>query len=141
MKEFKSKVGYEILIPVLVILTGTIIWPVIDGAPMKTIITIIAIILPVTLFILHMFFRTTYSINEKNELLIKCGFLFNSKVDISKIKSVSKTRNLISSPAPSLDRIALKYGKWDSAIISPKDKTRFIEELLKINPSIENKLK
>lgn len=141
MKAFKSKVGYEILIPVLVVLLGTAVWPIIDGAPMKAIITMIAIIAPVTLFILHMFYRTTYSINEKNELLIKCGFLFNSKIDISKIKSVSKTRNPISSPAPSLDRLELKYGKWDSVMVSPKDKTGFIEELLKINPNIVNNLK
>lgn len=97
--------------------------------------------LPFMAFTLHIFFSTTYRINTKNELLIKCGFLFKTVVDISKIKSIRRTRNPISSPAASLDRIELKYGKWDSVIISPKDKIKFVNELLKINPNIQSSLK
>ena len=140
MKEFKSKVGYGILIPVLVLLFGVTLIPIINGASIRAILAMLAIMLPIIAFILHMFYKTTYRINESNELIIKCGLIFNSVVLISKIKSISRTRNPISSPAPSLDRIELKYGKWDSVLISPKDKQGLTNELLKINPNIDIKL-
>ncbi|MDB4534689.1 PH domain-containing protein [Vicingaceae bacterium] len=141
MKEFKSKVGYGILIPVLILLIGITLLPIINGEPIGAILTMIAIMVPVIAFTLHIFFRTTYRINDRNELLIKCGFLFNAVIDILKIKSIKRTRNPISSPAASLDRIELKYGKWDSVIISPNDKVGFVNELLKINPNIQHDMK
>ena len=58
------------------------------------------------------------------------------KVEIQSIKRIYKTRNPLSSPALSLDRIAIVYNKYDEVLISPKDKKEFIEELLKINPDI-----
>lgn len=140
MKEFKSKVGYEILIPVLTITVGVILIPMMTGAPIEAIVTMTVIILPTIAFILHMFYQTSYRIvNDK--LLIKSGFLYQSELYIYQINSVTKTRNLIASPAASLDRIEVKYGKWDSVIISPKDKVEFMNELLKINPKIQHNLK
>ncbi|MBU2912475.1 PH domain-containing protein [Reichenbachiella agariperforans] len=141
MKEFKSKVGYGILIPVLILCFGITFLPIINGAPIRATLTIIGIMVLTIAFILHVFFQTTYRINDKNELLIKCGFLYNAVVKISSIKSINRTRNPISSPAASLDRIELKYGKWDSVIISPNDRAGFVNELLKINPNIQHNLK
>lgn len=141
MKEFKSKVGYGILIPVLVLLVGITLLPIINGAPTRATLTMLGIMVPTIAFTLHIFFRTIYRIDNNNELVIKCGFLHNSTVDISTIKSISRTRNPISSPAASLDRIELKYGKWNSVIISPNDKVEFVNELLKINPNIQHDLK
>ena len=141
MKVFKSKIGYGILIPVLLLLIGMVLIPFIAGAPMGAILTMIGIILPTIAFILHVFFGTAYQINDKNELLIKCGILYNAVVDVSEIKSIHKIRNPVTSPAASLDRIELKYGKWKSVIISPEDKIGFLNELLKINPNIQHNLK
>ena len=140
MKEFKSKVGYGILIPVLILQIGITLWPTIKGTSVEASLAMLAIMVPVIAFTLHIFFGIVYQINDKSELLIKCGFLYNVVIDISAIKSINRTRNLISSPAASLDRIELKYGKWDSVIISPSNKIEFVNELLKINPSIQNKL-
>ncbi len=111
------------------------------GDPIESILLVAIIIIPVVAFVLYVFLDIIYRINDKGELLIKCNFLINLVIDISTIKFVKKTRNPISSPAASLDRIEIKYGKWDSVIISPKDKSRFVEELLKINPNIESELK
>lgn len=141
MKEFKSKVGYGILIPILVLFIGIMLIPSISGDSVGARLTMAAIMLPAIAFTLHLFFTTTYRINDSNELRIKCGLLINSTVDITKIKSISRTRNPISSPAPSMDRIELKYGKWDSVIISPKDKIGFVDALLQINPNIQSNLK
>jgi hypothetical protein len=140
MKVFKSKIGYGILIPVLVLLIGLTLLPIINGAPTGSILVMVSIMVPVIALTLNIFFRTTYRIND-NQLLIKCGFFYKATVDILAITTVSRTRNPISSPAASLDRIELKYGKWESVIISPDDKMAFVNELLKINPNIQHKLK
>ncbi|WP_333694783.1 PH domain-containing protein [Flavobacterium sp.] len=59
------------------------------------------------------------------------------KIDIHSIKRIYKTNNPLSSPALSLDRIAIVYNTYDEVLISPKLKKEFVEELLKINPNIE----
>jgi hypothetical protein len=90
-------------------------------------------------FVLHMFLNTTYKI-EKGKLYIKCGFFNYNPVNIGEMKKVSKSSNIISSPAASFDRIEITYGKFDELIISPKYKTKFVEDLQKINPGIINNL-
>ena len=89
---------------------------------------------------LYLNFSTEYTIMDSGILKVKCGFFYNKRFDINKIKSVAKTRNLISSPAPSLDRIEITYGRFDVIVISPKDKNEFAKELIKVNPKIENNL-
>jgi len=89
--------------------------------------------------ILHMFCNTSYKI-EKEKLHIKCGFFKYNPVNIREMKKVSKSSNIISSPAASFDRIEIKYGKFEELIISPKHKTKFVEDLQKINPEIINNL-
>jgi hypothetical protein len=56
------------------------------------------------------------------------------------VQKVSKSLNIISSPAASFDRIEIRYGKFNELIISPKHKTKFVEDLQKINPEILNNL-
>ena len=73
-------------------------------------------------------------------LKIKFGFISYKPIEVDKIKEIAKTRNPISSPAPSLDRIIIKYGKYDEVIISPKNKLDFAKYLTKLNPKINNKL-
>ncbi len=140
MKEFKAKVSYGILIPALAVLAGSVIWPILEGAPSTAIITMCAIILPTALFVLHLFFNTTYRISEDNRLQVRCGFVFREAIDIMKVTSVEKTKTPVASPAPSMDRIELRYGKYGSLIISPRDKKGLVRELLRINPDIQSSI-
>ena len=55
-------------------------------------------------------------------------------------KKIEKTNSILSSPALSLDRIAIKFNKFDEVYISPKEKQAFVDDLIKINPAIEIKL-
>jgi hypothetical protein len=64
-------------------------------------------------------------------------FIVNEKIDIEKIRKIEKTSSILSSPALSMDRIAVKYNKFDEIYISPKEKQLFVDELLLINPTIE----
>ena len=107
---------------------------------LEAILSVSGIFLLVFGLFLHLNFSTEYTITEAGILKVKCGFLYNKRFDINKIKSIANTGNLMSSPAPSLDRIELTYGTFDIIVISPKDKNEFARELTKVNPKIENKL-
>ncbi len=115
-------------------------YQIINGAPLLGILIMSAIMVPIIAFTLNIFFGTSYTIIDQNELIVKCGMIYHSTVPISSIKSIRKTRNPISAPAPSMDRIELHYGKWDSVILSPRDKRNFINELQKINPNIKTEI-
>ncbi|GEC78896.1 PH domain-containing protein [Flavobacterium aquatile] len=89
-------------------------------------------------FILILSKTTQYIINE-NQLIVKSTWIVNERIDISKITKVEKSNSILSSPALSLDRLLVRYNKYDEVLISPKEKKEFIDELLKINPTIEIK--
>jgi cellobiose-specific phosphotransferase system component IIB len=135
-KIYNSKIGLELVIP-LVLIFGSVLALTISEKPSWI---GIAILLPVILFVAHMFVTTNYTINN-DELTIKCGFLFNKTIDIKTIKKITETNNPLSSPATSLDRIEINYGKFDSIIISPKHKFEFINDIKKLNPNVEVKFK
>lgn len=135
-KIYKSKIGLELVIPIALIL-GTVFILTVSNEPSWL---GVLILLPVILFMVYMFMSTVYIVD--NELLIvKSGFVFNDTIKIKTIRKISETYNLLSSPATSLDRLEITYNKYDSVLISPKDKYLFIENLTSINPNIEVKLK
>lgn len=89
-------------------------------------------------FILILSKTTQYIINE-NQLIVKSTWIVNERIDIFKITKIEKSNSILSSPALSLDRLLVRYNKFDEVLISPKEKKEFIDELLKINPAIEIK--
>ena len=50
------------------------------------------------------------------------------KVPLAEVTAVRSTRNPLSSPALSLDRLEITYGRR-RIMISPEDKARFLKEL------------
>jgi len=86
-----------------------------------------------------MFFKTEYTVEGK-KLKIKCGFFTYKPIEIDEIKEITKSNNIISSPAASFDRIEIKYGKFEEIIISPKDKFEFAKYLKSLNPNIKNNI-
>lgn len=141
MKTFKSAFGFTIVTLMTVLFVSIIAFMVYKSEPLEVMFTVGSIFLLVYGFCLHLNISTEYTIVETGVLKVRCGIFFNKSFDIDKIKSVSKSNSLVSSPAPSLDRIELTYGKFDTIVISPKDKIEFVKELIKVNPKIENKLK
>ena len=137
---YYSKVSYTLLIIVLIVFFGPLVPNYISNGFNNNMCLMTLVLIILFGLILHMFFNTNYKIqNEK--LFIKCGFFKYRPINIEDIKKVSKSSNIISSPAASFDRIEIKYGKFDEIIISPKNKIKFIEDLQKINPNIINNLK
>ena len=95
--------------------------------------------LGIVICFLFVFFvsKSTRYIIQENQLIVKCLFIVNDRIEISKIRKIEKTNSILSSPALSLDRIAVHYNKFDEVYLSPKDKKEFISQLLKINPEIK----
>ncbi|WP_460674913.1 PH domain-containing protein [Larkinella ripae] len=135
MKRYSSRIGLELAVPLLGLLVGL-------GSVMiyKGLWAGSGIILVVSLLIVHLFMTTHYRI-DRNILKIQSGFLVHQDISIESIKRISETNNPISSPALSLDRIEILYNRFDSVLISPKDKTGFIADLLRQKPDIEVRLK
>ncbi|WP_299534943.1 PH domain-containing protein [Ulvibacterium sp.] len=84
-------------------------------------------------------FMTTYYVIDHEVLKIRCGLFVNKTVAINTISKISESRNPVSAPAVSLDRLELFYGQDKSVLISPKAKKEFIDHLLLLNPGIEFK--
>ena len=138
-KIYKSKVSYGLLLVIFLVFYGPFVPDLINKELNSKMLMTIGLLTLLFAFILHMFFKTRYIIDD-NKLKIKCGFIPYKPIDIATIKEVARTKSIISSPAPSFDRIVIKYGKFDEIIISPKDKQNFVKDLLKINPKINNKI-
>lgn len=96
----------------------------------------VAMLGPLAAFIGYILLTTKYSV-EQNELTVQSGFLSKITIDIGTIRRISETRNPLSSPAASLDRIELVYNASNRVLLTPKGKVGFIGELTAINPAID----
>jgi hypothetical protein len=139
MKKYPSKVSYILLSFVFLVFYSPIIPIWINNELNGKMIGTIGFLTLIFAFVLYLFFKTEYIIDNK-ELKINCGVFSYKPIAIEKIKEISRSKNIISSPAPSFDRIEIKYGKYNSVIISPKNEIHFVKDLIKINPSIKNNI-
>ncbi|MBE7630506.1 PH domain-containing protein [Tenacibaculum piscium] len=138
-KKYSSKVSYGLLTVVFIVFFSPLILNLIKSG-INLNLTLISLFLIIIFgLITHMFLKTEYTI-EENKLKIKCGFFTYKPIEINEIKEITKSSNIISSPAPSFDRIEIKYGKFEEMIISPKDKFEFAKYLTKLNPNIKNNI-
>lgn len=71
---------------------------------------------------------STHYILGNSVLRVRSG-PFTWQIPVAQITRVTPTSNMLSSPALSLDRLRIDYGRGQSLMISPKDKGRFIEDL------------
>lgn len=131
MKKYNSKIGLGIVLFIAIVFGSTSTLMIINHVWIGLILNLI-----VFGFISYMLLSTYYIING-NDLIVKCGFMMNFTIKINKIKKIQETNNPLSSPAASLDRIAIYYNKSDYVMISPKDKIEFINQLTDINSKIE----
>ncbi len=102
------------------------------------------IMLLTSAFYLFIIFICAYPVYYKIEppiLLIKSG-VFTYRISLSSIEEVKPTRNPISAPAWSLDRLHIAYrkkGKTTFALISPLNKDKFLRELVDNSPGLEHR--
>lgn len=129
MKIYRSKVDWWFVILILSVFG----FPIVQGIQTKEYMLSVVFIMLLSLFYI---LAITLKYKIEGEYLS----IWRTKIDIKTIRKVYATRNPLSSPALSINRIAIVYNKFDEVLISPKDRADFIEELLKVNPNIEVKL-
>ncbi len=79
-------------------------------------------------FMLWVLYSTYYTLTDEH-LLIRCG-PFRYRVPLVEIDIVKPSRNPLSSPAGSLDRLLIKWNEGrERILISPSRKTDFLQEL------------
>jgi hypothetical protein len=86
------------------------------------------------LFQLHALYGTHYTF-EGDTLVVRASF-FRWRIPVAAIESVEPTRNPLSSPACSLDRLLLRWS-GRSLMISPDDRAGFLRALLARAPQLE----
>ncbi len=129
-KRFPSKIDAWLVV-LLVIAIGGVIAGFIGVAleneePVATVV-VGAVMLLMVLLIVSLLFRTYYSV-EGDTLRVVSG-PFRWRVPIAEIESLEPTRNPLSSPALSLDRLRIRYSGGKAIMVSPADKQRFAKAL------------
>lgn len=112
------------LLPVLpLILAGSDLW-------------IVVILLSVAIFEIATFTGFRYTI-DGTKLTVTMLYVVKNTYDIGEIVEVKSTNTILSSPAASMDRLAISFkGRRSPLVISPKNKHAFVEDLVSINPDI-----
>lgn len=70
-------------------------------------------------------FTSTYYTVSGDLLLVRSG-PFSWRIALSSIETVRETRNPLSGPALSLDRLEIHYGDGRTLMVSPQDKAAFV---------------
>ncbi len=125
MKVYRSKIDWWLILLIL----GIFGYPMAEGV-LSNQYGLSLTMLSILLLLFWLFSKIKYGIEGT---LLKVWWI---KIDIHSIKRIYKTNNPLSSPALSLNRIAIVYNTYDEVLISPQLKKEFTDELLKINPSI-----
>jgi hypothetical protein len=130
MKRYRSKISSGLVIFLLAVMALPIYGTVTNGDLVG-----LVIVLSVFVFVIYIFISTHYTI--ANDILwIQCGFMKKS-IPISRITEISPSKNPISSPAASLDRLKINYLPNNWILVSPANKAGFCSDLKRINPSID----
>jgi hypothetical protein len=130
LKKFKSKIDrWIMLVLVSAILVDLVV--IVQVAmrtqnPAATTATILVCIAAIVLLV-SLLLRTYYTV-DKGSLRIVSG-PFHWTIAIDQISSVTPTRSPWSSPALSLDRLLVRYGKGRRILVSPADRNEFLRAI------------
>jgi hypothetical protein len=128
-KRFKSKVDRWLLYLLIAVMVFEVVVMSVAATQADTALeatTLVMAALVVAGLLGSMLIGTHYTV-EGNTLRIACG-PFRWKVAVDAIESVEPTRNPLSSPALSLDRLRIQYGKR-RILVSPADKAGFLRAI------------
>lgn len=130
-KRYNSAINAWLAGYVMLILGGTTVLFVIKIVWIGLLINI-----PLIAWLLHMGYNTYYII-ENGTLYITCGLFYKEQFLVADIIQVRATNNPLSSPALSMERLEIQCKDKKTVMISPRQKTDFIQELIRLNPQIK----
>jgi len=126
---FRSAVDgwfYAIIAVAAVVVAGAMLPLVQTGDPLKlafaAAVLIVSIGLPVWILV-----STRYEVRD-GELAVQSG-PFRLRIAVSDILQVKRSRSALSSPALSLDRIEITYGRGKRILLSPADRQGFLRSI------------
>lgn len=130
-KHFRSKVDtwiFLVIVAILIVELILIVALAMDPAvhPGGKTVGILAFI-ALMAFLASLLLRTYYAVDKKMLRVVSGPFRW--KVPLDQITSVTPTRIWLSSPAMSLDRLKIEYGKLRPMIVSPADKKGFLRAI------------
>jgi hypothetical protein len=100
----------------------TVLWVGGGGALVLVPLMLLGAILPAWVLL-----TTDYTLT-RTDLRVRSG-PFRWRVPLHEVRSITPTRNPLSSPALSLDRLRIEYGARQWLMIAPADKDAFLREL------------
>ena len=130
MKRFKSKVDswlMIILVISLVIDIAAIVF-VLLTVPETVVMVLVSVVLLLTAILIAWILVGTYYTVDRTMLKIVSGPI-RIRIGLDEINSVKATRNPLSSPALSLDRLVINHGKNRTVMVSPADKRGFLKAI------------
>jgi len=126
--EYKSKIDWWLLIILLsamavsAYVSAQIIFANSPAMWLLAITIGIGIVLPLWILL-----GTGYTLQPRY-LVIRSG-PFKWQIPVTDIKSITATSNPLSSPALSLDRLRIEYGRGSALMISPRNKEQFLRDI------------
>jgi hypothetical protein len=129
-RRFRSKIDRWIYVLLIIVIIGQVI--AIGSAalqaddPLATTGMVLAMI-GVAGLMVWLLVGTHYTV-DRGVIRIVSG-PFRWRVPIDEITSITASRSLLSSPALSLDRICIRYGKRKRIMISPADRDAFLKAI------------
>jgi hypothetical protein len=128
---YPTAVSWWLWIPIYTLIIGQGIFLMNETSPW---FLVFHIVLAVAIFFWVRSIR--YTLSEES-LEIYMGLGMKRKIPLASIRKVALSNNPISSPAASLQRIAIHYDRWGYILISPKNREAFIEELERRREALE----
>ena len=128
--RFSSKVdGW--LVPVLLLtfvgLVAALIGVLIEPAPWPIRIFTAVMVVLVTFLLISIFRNTWYQVGDTELRIVSGPFRWN--IPLEDIVDIKPSRNPLSAPALSMDRLKISYGKRKFMLVSPSNKDGFIAAL------------
>jgi len=124
---FRSKIDWWLAVLLMVAPVASLVGAV-TAPPNQQLVAFAGVVVLAAVY-LGMVFPMRYGIMER-ELIVRFGLL-RRRILLADIRSVEPTRNPLSSPALSLDRLSIKFGDgyFKRILISPAEKEKFLVEL------------
>ncbi|SDM25459.1 PH domain-containing protein [Catalinimonas alkaloidigena] len=129
-KVYTSQKGEIVSIVLWVPLLGMLGFSLWDGKWVMALIMIATCALTAVVW-----YGTRYQIVGEM-LVVKVGPLTTSTLPISRIREIRRTQTLLAAPANSLDRLEIRYNRYDMLVVSPERPDAFVADLQRINPHI-----
>ena len=130
---FPSKKDWWLVLLIWVGVTASVLGGIIPAFLQETSVAhrvlIVSVCLGMDALMLWVLYGTGYTVTS-DRLQIQCG-PFRFQVLLEDISSITSTKNPLSSPACSIDRLNIRYkDSLRSIMISPKDKPGFLSAIL-----------